>query len=65
MRTDSDQPEGRPDMDLPGAEREGPQVDPQDDLPQRLGERIEGGPSGIATGEPDVLPNVEVPEGQM
>ena len=60
-----DPPEGRPDMDLPGAQRPEPQEDPKDELPQRLGERIEQGPSGIASGEPDLLPNVEVPNAQM
>jgi hypothetical protein len=60
-----DPAEGRPDMDLPGADRPEPQSDPQADLPQRLGERIERGPSGIASGEPDLLPDVEVPNAQM
>ena len=60
-----DPPEARPDMDLPGVDDQGPQIDPQDDLPQRLGERIAQGPSGIASGEPDLLPNVEVPSAQM
>jgi len=60
-----DPAEGRPDMDLPGADRPEPQADPQSELPQRLGERIEREPSGIASGEPDLLPNVEVPEAQM
>lgn len=57
--------EDRPDMNLPGVDDQGPQIDPQDDLPQRLGERIGQGPSGIASGEPDLLPNVEVPGAQM
>jgi hypothetical protein len=58
--------EGRPDMDLPGADRPNPAPDREDDLPERLGERIEAGPGGgIASGEPDLLPNVEVPETQM
>jgi hypothetical protein len=57
-------PEGRPDMDLPGADP-APRLDPQDDLPERLGQRIEREPTGIATGEPDLLPDVELPDGQM
>lgn len=62
----SDPAEGRPDMNLPGADRPYPETDRDDDLPQRLGERIESGPGGgIASGEPDLLPNVEVPETQM
>jgi hypothetical protein len=37
-----------------------------DDLPERLGERIENGSSStIATGGPDVLPDVEPPETTM
>ncbi len=57
--------EGRPDMDLPGADRPNPAPDPSDELPERLGRRIEDGPGGGITGEPDLLPNVEVPEAQM
>ena len=54
--------EGAPDMRLPGADQGGP----SDDLPQRLGERIENGSSSaMATGEPDVLPDVEPPETTM
>jgi hypothetical protein len=37
-----------------------------DDLPERLGERIENGSSSsIATGGADVLPDVEVPDTTM
>jgi hypothetical protein len=51
--------EGAPDLRLPGADRE-------DDLPERLGERVENGSSSaMATGEPDVLPDVEPPETTM
>lgn len=58
--------EGRPDLGLPGADVPDPGPDRNDDLPERLGERIENGPGpGIAAGEPDLLPNVEVPEAQM
>lgn len=58
--------EGRPDLGVPGPDR--PEVPPgrQDDLPNRLGERIENGSSsGLAPGEPDVLPDVEVPDETM
>ena len=58
--------EGRPDLGIPGADRQDVPQDPQADLPERLGERIENGSSsGIAPGEPDVLPDVEVPESTM
>jgi hypothetical protein len=58
--------EGRPDLGLPGADRPDVPPGPQDDLPERLGQRIENGSSsGLATGEPDVLPDVEVPEETM
>ena len=61
-----DPAEGRPDMNLPGADHPDPAPDQQEDLPQRLGERIEKGPGGgIASGEPDLLPDVDVPEGTM
>ena len=58
--------EGRPDLGLPGADVPDPTPDRNDDLPERLGERVENGPgTGIAAGEPDLMPNVEVPEEQM
>ena len=58
--------EGRPDLGIPGADREDPPAGHEDDLPERLGQRIENGSSsGLATGEPDVLPDVEVPEETM
>ncbi len=58
--------EGRPDLGIPGADRPDVEPVPQDDLPERLGQRIENGSSsGLATGEPDVLPDVEVPEETM
>ena len=60
-----DPAEGAPKMEFPGADTELP-ADRNDDLPQRLGERIESGPDrGIASGEPDLLPDVEPPELQM
>jgi hypothetical protein len=58
--------EGRPDLGLPGADRQDAPEGSQDDLPEKLGQRIENGSSsGLATGEPDVLPDVEVPEETM
>lgn len=57
--------EGRPDMDQPGADVPGSAKDPEGDLPERLGERIGDKPGGIAAGEPDLLPDVEVPEASM
>lgn len=61
-----DPAEGRPDLGLPGADHPQPAPDREDDLPERLGERIEDGPAGgVASGEPDLLPNVEVPEETM
>jgi hypothetical protein len=70
-----DPAEGRSDMELPGADRAKPISDrapgdaphaPGDDLPQRLGERIQNEPgTGIGGGEPDLVPDVEVPEETM
>lgn len=58
--------EGRPDLGIPGADRDDRPDGLQDDLPERLGERIENGSSSaIAPGEPDVVPDVEVPEETM
>jgi hypothetical protein len=66
----ADPAEGRPDMGLPGADRPEPRPEPPDapdtDRPERLGDRVEKGPgSGIAAGEPDLVPDVEVPEETM
>jgi hypothetical protein len=61
-----DPAEGRPDLGIPGADHPDPAPDRDDDLPERLGKRIEAGPGkGIAADEPDLLPNVEVPEATM
>ena len=61
-----DPAEGRPDLGIPGADRQDVPTGSQDDLPERLGQRIENGSSsGLASGEPDVLPDVEVPEETM
>ncbi|MBI2780897.1 MAG: hypothetical protein HYX55_03740 [Chloroflexi bacterium] len=63
---DIDPAEGRPDMDLPGADYPKPASDPEADLPERLGRRIADGPGeGMVAGETDLLPDVEVPDGQM
>jgi hypothetical protein len=60
-----DPAEGLPDMRLPGADRPAPIDDPDPSLPERLAERIGGEPGGLVAGEPDLLPNVEVPDAQM
>ena len=59
--------EGAPDSRLPGADRgSGLPGTNDDELPQRLGERIENGSSSsIAPGGSDVLPDVEPPETTM
>lgn len=61
-----DPAEGRPDQGIPGADLPEAPSDPGADLPERLGERIYGGSGqGIATGEPDLKPDVEVPDATM
>jgi hypothetical protein len=65
-RNPEDPAEGRPDLGIPGADR--PEVPPgrEDQLPERLSERIYGGGGqGIATGEPDLKPDVEIPDESM
>ena len=57
--------EGRPDLGIPGADRPDELPGREDDLPERLGERISGGAQGIATGEPDIKPDVEIPDETM
>lgn len=64
---DRPNPGHTPDPEQPRPDRTPPDA-PDAELPQRLGRRIEGGPnsgSGIAAGEPDLMPNVEVPEETM
>lgn len=62
----SDPAEGRPDPGLPGADQPDAPSDPGADLPERLGERIYGGSGqGIATREPDLKPDVEIPDVTM
>ena len=66
MSGGTDPAEGPPDLGLPGADRRDAPQGHEDDLPERLGQRIENGSSsGLAAGEPDVLPDVEVPEETM
>jgi hypothetical protein len=61
-----DAAEDREDADLPGADRPAQTVPEADELPEQLGRRISEGPgSGIAAGEPDVLPDVEPPSETM
>jgi hypothetical protein len=65
-RPPGDPAEGRPDLGLPGDDR--PDVTPgrEDELPGRLGQRIYGREGqGVATGEPDLKPDVEVPDETM
>jgi hypothetical protein len=65
-RPAGDPAEGRPDLGIPGADRPELPPAPEDELPERLSERIYGGgEQGIATGEPDLKPDVEVPESTM
>jgi hypothetical protein len=52
-------------MDLPGADRPAPVDDPGARQPERLAERIDDKSGGIAAGEPDLLPDVEVPDAPM
>ena len=64
------QPDSEPRSDPPDQNRTPrPDLDPPDspeaDLPRRLGERIENGPGGGVAGEPDLVPDVEVPEETM
>lgn len=59
------QPGRTPDPGMPDPNDQ-PSEAPETDLPERLGERIQDGPrGGIATGEPDLMPNVDVPEETM
>ena len=65
-RLGTDPAEGRPDMELPGADRPTPGPDREDELPERLGERIDDRPrEGGAIDDPDLLPDVDVPESAM
>ena len=62
----TDPAEGRPDMDLPGADRPAPDPDREEELPERLGARIEQKPNeGGAIDDPDLLPDVDPPQTAM
>ena len=62
---DRPNPGRTPDPEQPRPDREPPDA-PDSDLPQRLGRRLEDGPgTGIAAGEPDLVPDVEVPDATM
>ena len=62
----TDPAEGRPDMLLPGADHPAPAPDGEQELPQRLGEQIDAKPAeGGAIDDPDLLPDVDVPEETM
>lgn len=68
--TPADPAEGRPDLGIPGADRPDDRLEvppgPQDDLPERLSERIYGGAGqNVAAGEPDIKPDVETPNETM
>ena len=65
-RTPADPAEGRPDLGIPGADRPDAQPGREDELPERLSERIYGGGGqGVSTGEPDIKPDVEIPDETM
>ena len=65
-RPSNDPAEGRPDLGIPGADRPDAQPGREDELPEKLSERIYGGSGqGVATGEPDLKPDVEVPDETM
>ena len=58
-QTPSDPAEGRPDLGIPGADRPDALPGREDDLPERLSERIYGGKGeNAAAGEPDIKPDV-------
>jgi hypothetical protein len=58
--------EGRPDLPLPGADREHGLPDNEAERRDALAERVGAGtPPAAASQEPDVLPDVEPPEATM
>jgi hypothetical protein len=64
--TPGDPAEGRSDLGIPGADRPDVQRGREDELPEKLSERIYGGAGeGVATGEPDIKPDVEIPDESM
>ena len=65
-RPSGDPAEGRPDLGIPGADRPDAQPGREDELPERLSERIYGGVGqDVAAGEPDIKPDVEIPDETM
>ena len=62
---DSEPRKEPPDQKVPPRPDLEPPDSPQADLPRRLGERIENGPGGGVAGEPDLVPDIEVPEETM
>jgi hypothetical protein len=64
--TPGDPAEGRPDLGIPGADRPDTLPGREDELPEKLSERIYGGAGqGLAAGEPDIKPDVEIPNETM
>jgi hypothetical protein len=64
-RIDRQPPDGPNPDGTPGRDQDPPD-DPSADLPERLGRRIENGPSaGMTTGGSDLVPDVQVPEETM
>ena len=64
--TPGDPAEGRPDLGIPGADRPDARPGREVELPERLSARIYGGPGqDRAAGEPDIKPDVEVPDATM
>lgn len=58
--------EGRADLPIPGADQGEGRPDPEVERRDELAERVERGtPPVAATQEPDVLPDVEVPDSTM
>lgn len=66
--------EGRPDLGIPGADRDDVPVGGvpeqefpgrEDELPEQLSDRIHGRDRGVATGGSDVKPDVEIPDESM
>jgi hypothetical protein len=64
--TEDRRPGGAPDPGATPSPGHEPPDTPDADLPERLGDRVANGPGpGIASGEPDLVPDVEVPEETM
>jgi len=63
--TSTDPAEGRPDLGIPGADRPESPRGHEDELPERLSERIYGGGQNVGGGDPDIKPDVEIPDEVM